>query len=190
MRKAMGMAALVTAFALAMTGCSGAQTNATKGGYVTGDGTITILKPGEREPAPAVAGKDLDGKPLSLADFAGKTVVINVWGSWCPPCRQEAPALAATARSTKDSGVRFLGISIRENASSAKAFHDSQDIPYPSLSDPTSKTLVGFAKNLPPLATPTTWIVDAKGRLAVRILDKVTEATLTGLIEDVQGSVS
>ncbi len=188
-RLVIGATLAATAVVIA-AGCSGAQTNGTQGGYVSSDKRITIVKPADRMPAPKIAGNDLEGQPLSVKDFAGKTVVVNVWGSWCPPCRKEAPALAATAKKLKGDGVEFLGISVRENASAAKAFNDAKDIPYPSLSDPSGKTLLGFAKNLPSPAIPTTWIIDSNGQLAVRIADATTEATLTRLIKDVQGSVS
>lgn len=186
------LAATVAAVAglAVLAGCGGAETNSTQGGYVTGNNLITVVEPGERKPAPSIEGTDLDGRPLSLDEFAGKTVVINVWGSWCPPCRKEAPDLDATARKLKDDGVEFLGIAVRENAPASRAFNEAQDISYPSLTDPSGRTLLGFAQNLPSQAIPTTWVIDEQGRVAARILDDTTESTLTSLIEDVQASTS
>lgn len=169
-----------------LTSCSSTSADQTTGGFVSGDGAITKVEPAERKPAPDLAGPDLDGNRIALADFAGKTVVVNVWGSWCGPCREEAPALAATSKALKADGVEFLGIAIRDKTGNAKAFNRRWNIDYPSIDDPTSRTLLGFSKSLPAVAVPTTYIIDEQGRVAVRILDKTTQSTLTGLIEDVQ----
>lgn len=189
MRSSIRAIAMLSALGVVLAGCSGTETNGTEGGYVSGNKLITVVQPADRKSAPEISGTDLDGKTISLDDFDGKTVVVNVWGSWCPPCRKEAPALAATATKMRDGGVEFLGISVREDAASARAFNEAKKIPYPSLTDPSGKTLLGFAKNLPSQAIPTTWIIDSEGRVAARILDDTTESTLTSLIEDVQASV-
>ena len=189
MRSSIRAIAMLSALGVVLAGCSGTETNGTEGGYVSGNKLITVVQPADRKSAPEISGTDLDGKTISLDDFDGKTVVVNVWGSWCPPCRKEAHALAATATKMRDGGVEFLGISVREDAASARAFNEAKKIPYPSLTDPSGRTLLGFAKNLPSQAIPTTWIIDSEGRVAARILDDTTESTLTSLIEDVQASV-
>lgn len=185
---------LLTAAGIVMltAGCGGPKTDGTQGGYVsgTGDNKIVQIAPADRKTAPIISGKDLEGNPISTADWAGKTVVINLWGSWCPPCRKESPALDAVARAMKSKGVEFIGIAVREDAATTLAFDRKHDISYPSISDTSGAQVLGFAKSLPSAAIPTTWIVDAKGRVAARIIDVVTESTLTGLIEDVQKSTS
>lgn len=170
----------------ALAACSSTSADQSTGGFVSGDGAITKVKPAERKPAPDLTGPDLDGNNVSLADFEGKTVVVNVWGSWCGSCREEAPALAATSKDLKADDVEFLGIAIRDKTGNAKAFNRRWKIDYPSIDDPTSQTLLGFGKSLPAVAIPTTYIIDERGRVAVRILDKTTQSTLTGLVEDVQ----
>jgi len=171
-------------------GCGGPETNGTKGGYVSGkDRLIVRVDPADRKPAPVIAGDDLTSNPVSTADFKGKTIVVNVWGSWCPPCRKEAAALDAVARAMKPKGVEFLGIAVREEAATTLAFTRKRNISYPSISDTTGHLLLGFSKSLPSQAIPTTWIIDSKGRVAARILNDTTESTLTGLIEDVQASI-
>ena len=190
MRSSFCSIAMLSALGVVLAGCSGTATNGTEGGYVSGNRLITVVQPADRKPSPEISGTDLDGNSISLDDFDGKTVVVNVWGSWCPPCRKEAPALAATATKMKNEGVEFVGISVREDAAAARAFNAAKKIPYPSLTDPSGKTLLGFAKNLPSQAIPTTWVIDSEGRVAARILDDTTESTLTSLIEDVQASVS
>lgn len=180
---------LTAPFALLMvliSGCGGGvSTDGTKGGYISADGAITTVSPSERKPAPDLSGKDLEGKPITADQFKGKTVVVNVWGSWCPPCRKEAPDLIEASRNLKPKGVEFLGIDIREPPAPAKAFTDRLNVPYPSISDESGKLLVGFNSSLPTIAIPTTYVIDTKGRVAARILDEVTVKTLTDVVTDV-----
>lgn len=183
---------LLAAASLLVAGCGGPSANGTTGGYVSGDGLQAIVQvaPADRKPAPELLGPDLEGKQISSADFAGKTLVVNLWGSWCPPCRKEAPALDAVARAMKPKGVEFLGIATREDAETTLAFTRKHNISYPSISDPTEQNVLGFARSLPTGGIPTTWIIDANGKVAARIISETTEATLTGVIEDVQASTS
>lgn len=178
----------LVAILLALVGCS--TTNTNEGGYVSGNGVITVVDRADRKTAPKIAGTDLEGRPVALDDFAGKTVVINIWGSWCPPCRQEAPDLAAASRELEDDDVQFLGIAIRDQRSSALAFERRNEITYPSIDDPSARTLLGFAKTLPAVAVPTTYVIDADGKVAARALDKVSKNTLIGLVDEVQRSMS
>ncbi|MEO6473327.1 MAG: TlpA disulfide reductase family protein [Aeromicrobium sp.] len=170
---------------LILGACGQPGTDGTKGGFIAGDGTITRVAPADRKPAPPISGNDLDGNPLSLAQFKGKVVVINVWGSWCPPCRKETPALIAVARSTKPLGVQFLGIAIRENAVASKVFTDRMKVPYPSISNDTGSLLLGFTKSLPAIAVPTTYVIDRHGRVAVRSMEPATVSTLTDIVTDI-----
>src|SRR5688500_4451208 len=97
LRRAAALAA-VAVFALAGCGSDGGgkSANSDQQGYVEGKGIKQVAQ-GDRKAAPEVSGKTLDGQPVSLADFKGKVVVLNVWGSWCAPCRGEAPFLAQVA---------------------------------------------------------------------------------------------
>lgn len=167
---------------LAACGSPSPKTN--DGGYISGNGGITRLEPGDREELLEVSGDDLDGNPISSKQFLGKVLVINVWGSWCPPCRVEQPILSRLSTELKPDGVEFLGIAIRESAAASKAFTASRNVPYPSIGDADAQLLV-FAKSLPAIAVPTTYVIDRQGRVATRLLDKATYSTLKGLIEDV-----
>ena len=172
-----------------LAGCSGAQLSAGDEGYVSGDGTVTVLEEDNREPpAGEVAGETVDGKPVSLADHLGDVVVVPVWGSWCAPCRAEAPMLAAASRDLEDDGVTFLGIDSRdENTSKVRAFLERFDIPYDSIYDPDGDTLLAFHGTLPPMTIPSFVVIDAEGRVAGRVLGEVDRATLYGVVEDVLG---
>ncbi len=133
--------------------------------YVTGDGTSSVFAPAERSKAPRVRGELLDGGELDLAEFRGKVVVLNFWASWCAPCRLEAPELEATYQATKDLGVQFVGVDIRDERDKGKAFHNSFGITYPSLFDPPGKIAIAF-RDVPPNTIPATIVIDRKSRIA------------------------
>lgn len=140
--------------------------------------------PRQRTPAPPLRGRTLDGEKLSLASYRGKAVVVNVWGSWCAPCRAEAPDLRRAATETRSRGVRFLGIDTRDNDAAARAFVREFDIPYPSLVDDDGSLLLSLRDTVPAQAIPSTMVVDRRGRIAARVVGRVTYPTLTGLIDD------
>ena len=140
--------------------------------------------PGQRKPAPLLRGRTLDGEELSLASYRGKVVVVNVWGSWCAPCRAEAPDLRRAAIETRSRGVRFLGIDTRDNDAAARAFVREFGIPYPSLVDDDGSILLSLRDTVPAQAIPSTMVVDRRGRIAARVVGRVTYPTLTGLIDD------
>jgi thiol-disulfide isomerase/thioredoxin len=171
-----------------LAACGGVGTRGSTGGYVSGNGSITVVAPKDREKAPVLAGDDLEGRQLSTADLAGHVLVINVWGSWCPPCRKEAPALAEVSRKYADRDVTFVGVLVRDKPAAALAFTRKQETPYRSIADFSGHNLLGFSRSLPSQAIPTTWIIDARGRVAVRVMDDVTASTLAGLIDDVRES--
>ena len=179
---------LLLAAAVVLAGCGGVGTEGSTGGYVSGNGSITVVDPDEREKAPVLSGDDLGGRPLSTSDFAGDTLVVNVWGSWCPPCRKEAPALAEVSKQYADRDVTFVGVLVRDKPAAALAFTRKQETPYRSIADFSGRNLLGFSDSLPSQAIPTTWIIDDRGRVAVRIMDEVSASTLAGLIDDVRES--
>ena len=137
-------------------------------------------------------GEDLDGKPLSTADYAGKTLVVNVWGPWCPPCRAEAAGLDEVSEAYADKDVQFFGVLARtDDPSTATRVQPRRAAStYPSFADQGGKLELGFNDSLPSLAIPTTWIIDSEGRVAARVLSKVTASTLANLIDDVQKSTA
>jgi peroxiredoxin len=177
--------------ALLAAGCSGngAPDQSTGGDvrYVSGSG-VTTIPPGERKAAPELTGKTLDGEPLDLADYKGKVVVLNVWGSWCPPCRKEAPDLVEASKALERRGVAVVGINTRDaTVEPAQAFVRRYKVPYPSVFDPNGEQLLGFRSIVPPSAIPSTIVIDAEGRVAAMILGPVTKTTVTQLALDVVG---
>jgi thiol-disulfide isomerase/thioredoxin len=188
---------LLAAAALALAGCSddGSSINeqmrqGDQKGYVAGDGTIEALTPGQRETVVTLEGTTLEGEPWSSADHRGQVVVINVWGSWCGPCIEEAPALEQVASDLREAGepVRFIGVNSRDSVPSALAFQQAHGISYSSLQDDGGRTraqLGGLA-----VATPSTIVLDGQGRVAARVSGQVDASTLRGLVDDVLESES
>ena len=160
-------------------------------GFVGGDGTITVIAADERVAAPALTGTTVDEQPYDMADDKGKVLVINVWGSWCPPCRKEAPELVQAherlTAGSKGSEVAFVGIDTRDpSRAAAKAYQRKFNVPYPSVYDPSGTLLLGFADSLPPSAIPSTLVIDEQGRVAARVLGGITAATLEDLVQQVR----
>jgi len=182
------LAAAVTALLLVpLAGCSPEETTSGNTGYVSGKGIITTLDPADRVKPEPVSGVTIDGDPISLTDFTGKTVVINVWGSWCSPCRSEADDLVAAEAELSDDNVAFLGINSRDlNEAAARAFVRRYKIPYPSIYDQQGETLLAFDNTLSPTSIPSTLVIDEQGRVAASILGELTKATLVGVVQEVQ----
>jgi thiol-disulfide isomerase/thioredoxin len=147
-------------------------------------GTVVTFLPGKRPPAPPVTGELLDGTPFDIATWKGDVVVVNFWGSWCAPCRAEAPDLQATYLATKDLGVRFLGIDVRDERDAAKAFADGHAITYPSLFDPPGRVSLGFT-DVPPNVVPATILLDRHLLIAAvyrkRVYQRELEAAVRAL---------
>ena len=178
-----------TAAVAVLAGCSGGMTaERASGGYVQGDYGITVAEVDDRDDAPEVDGVTLDGDQVSLDDYAGKTVVLNIWGSWCGPCRDEADELVAAEKELRGDGVVFLGIDIRDSDASARAFERSYDITWPSIVDFDSSELLGFRDtSMPaPQSPPTTYVVDPEGRVGARIATAdLTAQTLVDVVDEV-----
>jgi thiol-disulfide isomerase/thioredoxin len=171
---------IVALAALALlSGCGSNGVSAPQESFVAGNGATSYIAPDDRVKAPEVSGMTLLGSDYKLPQ--DQYAVINVWASWCSPCRAEEPVLAAL--SEKYPEVNFVGILTRDNPVNAEAFTRKRNSPYPTLID--DSILIGFRKSLPANAIPTTVIIDKKGRVAARISGSVTVASLSQLIEQV-----
>jgi thiol-disulfide isomerase/thioredoxin len=163
----------------ALTSCSGGGSSNTEESYVSGDGSVTFINPSDRIDAPAMAGMTLTGTNYTYT--IGRVTVVNVWASWCSPCRSEIPTLIDLSK--KYTQVTFLGILTRDMPPAAEAFARRFAIPYPTLID--DSILLGFRDSLPANAIPSTAVIDKNGKVAGRILGEVTVASLSKLIERV-----
>src|SRR5690349_18514000 len=180
--------AFLVAGLLAVAGCStgqdSAQSRQGQSGFVSGNGNVSIFAKADRKPAPALSGDTLDGKKWTLSDQLGKVVVLNVWGSWCPPCRKEAPDLVKAAEELGTS-VQFVGLNTRDlDPAPAKRFQEEFKVPYPSVYDPSGKALLRFRGQISPNAIPTTLVIDKEGKVAARAIARITKDTLLGMVKD------
>jgi thiol-disulfide isomerase/thioredoxin len=179
--------ALLVGTLLAVAGCADDIGSTGDQGYIDGRGVITLLPAAERKKPGPVSGEPLEGEHLSLASYAGKVIVVNVWGSWCPPCRAEAEELGAAARELAPQGVVFVGINTRDSSpDNGLSFQRRYDVPYPSIYDPGGRNLLAFHRTLTPNSIPGTVVIDRQGRVAASILGEVTSrTTLVDLVQDV-----
>jgi len=179
---------LVAALAVAggtATACTDVNgTNGTE--FVTGNGRVLQIALGDRGDPIDAGGETLDGDQLQLADLRGHVVVVNVWGSWCPPCRSETPMLVDLSDELPD-GAAIVGINVRDNSKDdALAYERSAGIPYPSIYDPGSEQLLRFPPPINPRDIPSTVVLDAEGRVAALIRGELpSKLTLLDLVEEV-----
>lgn len=186
-RRGAAAAALAVTSALGVAGCAtgiDASTPASNGqSFVAGSPGTTVFKTGTGPVAPPVRGPAVGGGALALTAYRGHVVVLNFWGSWCTPCREEAPGLSALATRFKASGVRFLGIDIRDSPASAKAFMNDFRITYPSLNDPGDNLALDFRNTVPPSGIPTTLVISPSGRISARVIGEASYNGLKSLIQ-------
>jgi thiol-disulfide isomerase/thioredoxin len=136
---------------------------------------------GARPVAPGISGETLHGDRLNLADLRGDVVVVNVWASWCTYCRAETDDLEAVYRATRDQGVSFVGVNIRDSRDKAISFLEGR-VSYPSIFDPASATALAFTDPPAPAGPPATLVVDRAGNLAVAIYRVVGRAELETIV--------
>ncbi|MEU5808706.1 TlpA disulfide reductase family protein [Streptomyces sp. NPDC047718] len=184
---------LATGGADGRDGAAGAATGAgDQAGTVRAAAGAAVVDPAARQDAPVLSGEDLDGNPVGLAELRGQVVVLNVWGSWCGPCRAEADDLELLSRQTRADGVRFLGINTRDpDRAAARSFVRAHAVTFPSLHDPAGELLLRFPPALlNPQAIPSTLVIDRRGRIAAGIGGAVTAEQLRPLLARLAGEPS
>jgi thiol-disulfide isomerase/thioredoxin len=175
----MRLASILIAAAVALAGCGGGSTQTGDGtSFVSGDGTITVLAASERPIAPILEGPTIEGKRYRVP--SGTVTVVNLWASWCAPCRAEAPTLVQLA--TDYPQVAFVGLLTRDNTDAANAFARRFGLNYPTIAD--EALILEFSGALAPNAIPTTLVIDRSGRVAARLSGAVTAAGLSGVLDD------
>jgi thiol-disulfide isomerase/thioredoxin len=180
MRRYFPLFAVVVISLTTLTACGGGGATNAAENFVAGDGATTYVAPSDRIAAPNLGGMTLLGTSYQLP--RNQIAVVNVWASWCSPCRAEEPTLAALTAIYPD--VNFVGVLTRDNLVNAEAFIRKRNSPYPTLID--DSVLIGFSKSLPANAIPTTVVIDKNGMVAGRISGIVTIASLSELLDKVK----
>lgn len=173
---------LVLLIPLIVSCSNGGALSTNEQSFIAGNGVATFIPKADRKAAPAISGPTLDGG--NFVATPRKIMVLNVWASWCSPCRAEAPALEELSLAHPE--VQFLGVLTRDSLVAARAFVERFGITYPSLTD--DALLLKFHGQLTPNAIPTTLIIDAEGNVAARISGEVTYSALEDLINRVKSN--
>ena len=174
-----------------LAGCSTGDDAVAQGGtfeFVAPGGKtdITYDPPDSRHRPGPITGPELTdpAKTVSLDDFAGQVVVINVWGQWCGPCRSEITELQKVYEATRGLGVAFLGIDVRDNNRDAAVdFVVDRKVTFPSIYDPAMRTMIAFGGRYPTTVIPSTVVLDRQHRVAAVFLRELLAQDLQPLVE-------
>jgi peroxiredoxin len=171
-----------------LTGWAGGGNNGVTD--VAGSTSAVLYSAGHQPLAPDFTATTLTGSRLSFSSYRGQVVVVNFWGSWCAPCREEAPTLAVTAQQYRSAGVSFLGVDVRDTTASALAFARNYGITYPSVSDAGSVVTLDFTSVVPIAGTPTTLVIDRTGHIAGAVFGTATYQELSDILAKVTGKTA
>jgi thiol-disulfide isomerase/thioredoxin len=185
MTRARALLALAVVGLALLTGCSSGSSDDGGFQFVAPGGQTQISYPeAQRRPLAPIAGDSLlaPGQQISSVQSRGQVVVVNIWGSWCGPCRGEAPALEQVAAASAPRGVTFLGVDVRDDRDAAADFVRSRGITYPSIFDPPGRSLLvltGYPRN----AVPSTIVLDRAHRVAAVFLTAVLAGDLQPVVD-------
>jgi thiol-disulfide isomerase/thioredoxin len=185
------LAFVAAAVAGLLVGCSTGDDAVAAGGtfeFVAPGGKTDIYydPPDHRGRPGPVAGPDLmdPAQTVSVDNFAGKVVVINVWGQWCGPCRTEVTQLQQVYNATRSDGVTLLGIDVRDNnRQAAQDFVKDRKVSFPSIYDPAMRTMIAFGGKYPTTVIPSTLVLDRRHRVAAVFLRELLAADLQPVVK-------
>ncbi|CDP85466.1 MULTISPECIES: TlpA disulfide reductase family protein [Mycolicibacterium] len=185
------VSAAVLAGLVLLTACSTGDDAVAQGGtfefVAPGGKTDIFYDPPEKRSTPGkLSGPELTdpNKTISLEDFAGQVVVINVWGQWCGPCRAEIGELQKVYEATRRDGVQFLGIDVRDNNRDAAIdFVTDRKVTFPSIYDPAMRTMIAFGGKYPTTVIPSTVVLDRQHRVAAVFLRELLAEDLQPVVE-------
>ncbi|HZC90518.1 MAG TPA: TlpA disulfide reductase family protein [Mycobacterium sp.] len=186
-------AIVAVAVAGLLVGCSTGDDAVAQGGtfefVAPGGKTDIFYEPPDHRGRPGpVAGPDLmdPARTVSVDDFAGKVVVVNVWGQWCGPCRSEVTQLQQVYNATRADGVALLGIDVRDNnRQAAQDFVNDRKVTFPSIYDPAMRTMIAFGGKYPTSVIPSTLVLDRRHRVAAVFLRELLAEDLQPVVQRV-----
>ncbi|CAL9671213.1 Thiol-disulfide oxidoreductase ResA [Actinosynnema sp. ALI-1.44] len=175
---------------LVLTGCSTGDDAVVAGSdfqLVAPAGQVRIrYDADDRKVVRGLSGPDVRdaAKTVNLDDYAGKVVVVNIWGSWCPPCRTEAPELQKVQDELGADVVQVLGVAVKESSPDGpRDFLANRQLSYPSIYDESGRSILVF-KGLPPNAVPSTFVLDKQHRVAAVFLVGVIASDITPIVKE------
>ena len=175
-RVALPAACLLVAATLgALAGCSGDS-----GSKLGPHGEIA--PDGERAGARSLTAPRLGGGTVDLASMRGKVVVLNVFGSWCDPCKEETPGLVQSATDTQGKGlpVQFVGLAERDTTGGIDQFTATYGVTWPVVNDDEGSIVAGLGTLAP--AVPSTLVLDKQGRPAAHFIGQAIGRELTTVV--------
>ncbi len=183
--------AVVLVAAAWVSGCATGDDAVAQGGtfeFVAPGGKTDIYydPPSSRGIPGPLSGPDLmdPSRTISLDDFAGRVVVINIWGQWCGPCRAEVDQLQQVYDRTHGEGVAILGIDVRDNDIDApRDFVIDRKVSYPSIYDPAMRTMIAFGGKYPTTVIPSTVVLDREHRVAAVFLRELLAEDLVPVVQ-------
>jgi cytochrome c biogenesis protein CcmG, thiol:disulfide interchange protein DsbE len=130
-------------------------------------------------PAPDFTLASLDGSSVTLSELKGRVVLINIWATWCPPCRAEMPVIQSAYERYRDQGFTVLAVDLQEDPATVDAFMRRYGLTFPALLDRDGKVSVTYRSS----ALPSSYFVDHTGVIRAVYRGPMPRSVLTGTVE-------
>lgn len=137
--------------------------------------TLTAVPARVNYPAPELSLTDVDGTPTSLADYRGQVLLVNLWATWCPPCKEEMPALETFYRRHADEGFTIIAINDGDPAPEVVKFVEDYGLTFPVWLDPT---YIATERSFKTLNLPSSFVIDRQGHVVLSWVGGINLQTL------------
>lgn len=139
----------------------------------------TVPAPRENHPAPDFTLSDLAGNPVRLSDLRGQVVLVNVWATWCPPCRAEMPILQAAYEQYRERGFIVLAINLREDARTVTQYMEQGGLAFPALLDSDGSVSDAYQARV----LPSSFFIDKGGVVRAVYRGPLSRGIIGGTVE-------